>query len=315
MKAVVALFLAYALSGCASVSIESFSTFSVSADSNASAPVEGGIDFHGMPLMPGQIIVSDNNKAINLIVTLTDVDYHRFSHAGIISIEDGKPYVYQAVAELRLLFKGSPTDLTKGFIKRTPLMSFLKDVTVSAIYDPETVAMGQSMAEFAARSHAAKMQYDALFDASDRSKVYCSEFIVSAIESSGGAEIPLRARSRHPSIDIIYDWLSIEAKGHYFVTDLVANNHRAVLLSNKLSPSQIELYFLMREELHRRFSIDQKIGNIMSWTGFGVAFRPQIKAFIERGLNGEFREPGLGETDTEWVAALADEVLGKVWGH
>lgn len=314
MKAVALLILLGALSGCTSLNIESFSTFEISDNTGVLTQSDGAIDFHGMPLKSGQIIVSDSNTALNLIVSLTDKQYHPYAHAGIISIERGKPYVYHAIAELRLLFKGSPTDLTKGFITRTPLITFLKGKTVVAVYNPLSAALGKSMADFAKRSHAEKLRYDALFDPTDRSKVYCSEFIVSAIEFGGGTPIPLRPRNRHPSIDTIYQWLSIETKAHYFVHDLVSNNDRVVLLSDSLTPGQVELYFTLREELHRRFTPDQKIGNIMSWTGYGVALRPQVTLFIQRGIDGDFRQATLGETQREWVMALADEVFGRAGG-
>jgi hypothetical protein len=262
-----------------------------------------------MVLLPGQIIVSDRNKALNLIVSLTDTEFHPYTHAGIISIEQGKPYVYHAIAQLRLLFNGSPTDLTKGVVKRTSLAMFLKDKTVAAIYNPTSVNVGKSMADFAVRSHREKLRYDPLFDPVDRSKVYCSEFIAIAIESAGGGVVPLRPRNRHSSINTIYEWLSITAKDHYFVNDLVSKNDRIALLSERLTRGQIDLYFALREELHRRFTPNQKIGNIMRWTGFGVAFLPQITSFMQRGIE-EGRVSFSDKERRDWVMSLANEVLG-----
>jgi hypothetical protein len=312
MKALGLLLLIAVLSGCASVKIDSFATLEITENANALTQTEGAVNYHGIPLESGQIIVSNSNTALNLIVTLTDDEYHPFAHAGIISIENNKPYVYHAIAKLRLLFNGSPTDLTKGVITRTPLGAFLKGKAVIEIYQPSSASLGEEMAAFAIRSHVERLPYDAVFDSVDRSRVYCSEFIVSAIESGGGTPVPLRPRSRHPSIDTIYQWLSIEATGHYFVHDLISNNKRVAHLSLDLTAKQTELFILLREELHRRFKPDQKIGYIMSWTGFGVALRPQVKLFIQRGLEQNFRNAFAGETLRDWVSALADDALGPV---
>lgn len=310
MKLVMALMLACLLNGCSSMGGKSLSSLEVSDNPHVLAESSGGIDYLGVPLKSGQIIVSDSNTALNFTVTLTDTEYHPYTHAGIISVERGKPYVYHAIAQLRLLFNGSPTDLTKGAITRTSLNTFINDKAVVAIYNPQSEAIGRSISEFAIRSHAEKLRYDALFDAVDRSKVYCSEFIVSAIEDAGGNPIQLRARNKHRSIDTIYNWLSIEANAHYFVKDLVSQDNRVALLSASLRSDQISRYFALREELYRRFTPDQKLGNIMRWTGFGPAFRPQISLFIQRGIDESFRARHRGETLPEWVMALADEVLG-----
>lgn len=314
MKILSLILVAFSLSACGPTSMRSFATVEVTAPSLLPKQWGETIDFQGIPLRSGQIITSNSNTALNLIVTLTDTDHHPYAHAGIILIEQGKPYVYHAVARLRLLFNGSPTDITKGVIERWPLMEFLKNKMVVAIYDPPSPAIGKSMSEFAVRSRRERLAYDAVFDELDRSKVYCSEFIVSALEASGDRPVPVRPRSSHPSIDIIHEWLSIKAKGHYFVSDLVDDNRLVALLSERLTRQQIDVYIGLRAELFRRFTPDQKIGNMMSWTGFGVKLRPEIERFVQRGIDGEFRERGEGESQQDWIMALADEVFGPVAG-
>lgn len=314
MKTLSLILVVVMLSACGPTSIRSFSTVEVTTPTNVPGQLAGTIDFHGIPLRSGQIIVSNRNTALNLIVTLTDTEHQSYAHAGIISIEQGKPYVYHATVQLRLLFRSSPTDLTKGVIERWPLMKFLDETMVVAIYDPPSLAIGKSMSEYAIRSRKERLPYDPVFDEVDRSKVYCSEFVVSALEASGTRPIPVRPRRSHPSIDIIYEWLSIKAKGHYFVSDLVDENRLVALLSERLTRQQIDLYIGLRAELFRRFTPDQKIGNMISWTGFGVKLLPDVERFIQRGISGDFRAPRPGEAQQDWIMALADEVFGSIVG-
>lgn len=312
MKTLSILLFALTLTGCSTINLNSFSTFEVSDHSGSPKTYRGEINYHGVPLRSGQILVSNNNTPLNFFLTLTDREYHPYAHAGIISIEQGQPYLYHAVAKLTLLARGTLTDKTKGTIARTPLHTYLKDKSVIAIYNLPFARVERPMVDFAMRSHREKLPYDSLFDETDSSKVYCSEFIVRAIESGGGTPVSLRPRSRHPSIDAIYDGLGIESVKHYFVSDIIADASRVALFSKTLSKEQIGLYFAVREELYRRFTPDQKVGNIMRWTGFGLAFREPVKLFMERGVKQDFREQRDDETLREWVAALADEVLGPV---
>ena len=314
MKALSILLLALVLSGCSTINLKSFSTFEISHQSSPAkfSELNDEIDYHGLRLRSGQILVSDTNTALNFFVTLTDQVYSPYAHAGIISIERGKPYLYHAVAKLKLLFKGSLTDKTKGTIKRTPLSKYIKGKSVVAIYNLPSAKIEKSMADFAVRSHKEKLPYDALFDETDASKVYCSEFIVQAMESGGGAPVSLRPRSRHQSIDAVYEGLGIESTKHYFVRDIISGANRVALLSKTLTREQVDLYFALREELYRRFTSEQKVGNIMRWTGYGVVFRGPVKSFIQRGTNKDFRKQLDTETQHEWASALADEVLGRI---
>ena len=309
------LHLVLILSGCVSLNVASLSTLELSDSATVLSEAEGGINFQGVPLKSGQIIVSDNNAAMNLIVTFTDTEYHPFSHAGIISIEQGKPYVYQAAVQLKLLFRESATDLTTGSVMRISLAEFVNATTVAAIYNPSSAELGKSMVAFARHAYGKKLPYDAVFDPVDRSKVYCSEFIVSAMEFGHGQAVPLRLRNRHSSIDTLYEWLNIDTNRHYFVSDLVSNKNRVALLSTKLTARQIELHFALREELYRRFTADQKIGNILSWSTFGPVFRPQVASFIQRGLDQDFRKPFEGEATRNWVRALANQMFGAIEGN
>ncbi len=269
------------------------------------------LTFDKLPLRSGQIIVSDTDTALNFFVSLTDPVYNPYAHAGVISIEDGEPYLYHAVPNLNLLYSGTLTDKTQGTIERWHLSKFLRDRSIAAIYSSPSQKQERAIAEFAVNAFKNKLPYDSLFDETDSSKVYCSEFVVQAIESSNISKVKLRPRNRHTSIDAVYEGLGILSVDHYFASDLVEGFERIALFSRQLTMKQIDIYFALKNELHQRFTPKQKVGNIMSWTGTGLEFRPSVKHFLKRGIDGGFRKQGQNETLNEWVSALADEVLGR----
>ena len=51
------------------------------------------IDFHGIPVRSGQIVVSEQGSPLGLLMSLLSADASPWIHAGIISIEAGVPYV------------------------------------------------------------------------------------------------------------------------------------------------------------------------------------------------------------------------------
>lgn len=312
MKALSLLFFMLLLTGCSTINPNTFSTFEASDRSDSLKTSRDKINYHGVPLRSGQILVSSGFTPLNFLLSLTDTEFYPYTHAGIISIEQGEPYLYHAIAEVRPLARGSIMDKTKGKIARISLSKYLNDKTVVAIYSLSSPELGKSMADFAIKSYKDGLPYDALFDETDRTKVYCTEFIVQAIESSGGKPIFLRPRSRHPSIDAIYSGLGIKSIKHYFVRDILTDASPVALFSKTLTREQIDLYFALREELYRRFTPDQKMGNIMSWTGLGFAFREPVTVFVDRGLKQDFRKRRYDETWREWVSALANEVFGEV---
>src|SRR5262245_54174479 len=53
-------------------------------------------DVAAFPLASGQIVVSETGSALSLFFSLFTVDYARWVHAGIVAIEDGEVFVYDA---------------------------------------------------------------------------------------------------------------------------------------------------------------------------------------------------------------------------
>jgi hypothetical protein len=122
VRALVLVFAAAWLSGCATtLTPAAYRTF------DAESASEGELDFHGLPLQSGQLVVSDSGEADSLLMSMFGEEYTPYGHAGILSIEDGKAYVYEGYALLWPFLGGPPTDAMRGRIRASHSSSTSSD--------------------------------------------------------------------------------------------------------------------------------------------------------------------------------------------
>ena len=100
----------------------------------------------------------------------------RYSHIGIISVENDSLMVYHTEA----------SELTGvGYVKRESLDSFLKGITVYGFYEfnyPQEVI--SNIVDNVKKYHTIKAPFDLSFDSYDDSELYCTELIARAINNS-----------------------------------------------------------------------------------------------------------------------------------
>ena len=119
--------------------------------------------------------------------------------------------------------------------------------------------------------------------------------------NAGGRSLPTPVRIRdNPSLRVALDWLKVRAPEIVTAGSLTEGAERIALISRSLTAREVEAYFAAKRELHRRFTDDQKIGNISSWSWRGLQLRPQVAAFLEASSLWPH----------EAAADLADEWLG-----
>ena len=295
VRAVVLVFAAAWLSGCATtLTPAAYRTF------DAESASEGELDFHGLPLQSGQLVVSDSGEADSLLMSMFGEEYTPYGHAGILSIEDGKAYVYEGYALLWPFLGGPPTDAMRGRIRRVTLEQYIDRQRVTAIFDPGAGIDKTAVADFARARHEDGTQFDPYFDWRDHTRLYCTEFAALAL-NAGGRPLPTPVRVRdNPSLRVALDWLKVQAPQIVTAGSLTEGAERVALISRTLSAREVEAYFAAKRELHRRFTDDQKIGNIWSWSWRGLQLRPQVAAFLEAS--------SLWPHET--ASDLADEWLG-----
>lgn len=286
---------AVCLSGCATAfKPTAFRTF------DSETAQTGEIEFHGLPLQSGQLVVSDSGEADSLLISLFGEQYTPYGHAGILSIEEGQAYVYEGYALLWPSLKGPPTDAMRGRIRRVSLEQYIDRQRVTAIFDPPTGVDKAAVAAFARARHEDRTEFDPYFDWQDHTRLYCTEFAALALHA-GGQPLPTPVRVRsNPSLRVALDWLKVRAPEIVTAGSLIEGAERVALISRQLSAREVEAYFAAKRELHRRFTADQKLGSIWSWSWRGLRLRPQVAAFIEAS--------SLWPHET--AADLADDWLG-----
>jgi hypothetical protein len=262
---------------------------------------EGELDFHGLPLQSGQLVVSDSGEADSLLTTMLGEEYTAYGHAGILSIEGGKAYVYEGYASLWPILSGPPTDAMHGRIRRVTLEQYIKRQRVTAIFDAGAGVDKAAVAAFARARHDDRTEFDPYFDWSDHTRLYCTEFAALAL-NAGGRPLPKPVRVRdNASMRVALDWLKVRAPEIVTAGSLTDEAERIALISRTLTAREVEAYFAAKRELHRRFTEDQKLGNIWSWSSWrGLQLRPQVAAFLDASSLWPH----------EAAADLADEWLG-----
>jgi hypothetical protein len=134
-------------------------------------------------LHSGDIIFRDGRGAISSVFRKCSLTDHSYSHAGVLHIENGIPYVYHLIGgEGRVSFMRK--DLMSDFCR-------IEEANAYGIFrcdlDPEKI---DSMAGHFYRE---KIAFDAKFDLSTDDKMYCTEMVYKILTKVSGNDnfIPL----------------------------------------------------------------------------------------------------------------------------
>ncbi len=270
------------------------------------------VDFHGIPVRSGQIVVSEQGSPLGLLMSLLSADASPWIHAGIISIEAGVPYVYESNGQIRPTWSGPPTAAVGGGVRRMTLDWFVANQSYIAIYTPPAGSDPARIVDFARQSHARYIRFDPWFDLGDASRMYCTEFVALALAAADAPPVRTSAMNRNPSLRVVTEWLQLRAEAIIPAAALTEHGERVALISRDYSPAQFTAYFALKQELHRRFTPDQKIGNVLSFSPFtGLDFQPPVGAVI-RSVDVAARDwDDLAEAEIDArVRQIAGERLG-----
>lgn len=314
LKAVVALLAIDAMSACTGLGPQHYSTWQAERhDAIASAAVQpASIDFHGIPVRNGQLVVSEQGSPLGLLMSLLVADTSPWIHAGIVAIENEVPWVYESNGQIRPAWSSPPTASVSGGMRRMTLDWFVSNQTWIAIYDPPAGADPAKIVEFARQSYAQHIPFDAYFDLEDPSRMYCSEFVARALAAGNAPPVRTSVMNPNPSIRVIADWLQLRADMLIPAGALVEHSERVALISKKHNPAQFSAYFSLKRELHRRFTPDQKVGNVLSFSSFGgLGFQPPVRK-VTRAVDRAAQDWGsLTEAEIDArVRRIATQTLG-----
>ena len=290
------------LGGCAHVDVARFSTAEVVRD-----PDRVTLHWQGLPLASGQILINEKPTASTLFISLIGAEPKPFVHAGIIAIEQGEAWVYEAMGIAMPRLSGRPNERMRGGIRRVRFASFIGRGGIMAIHEPPAGTDPQRLVDFA-RLHAARRTgFDGYFDARDAERFYCIEFIARGIEAAGGPTPSFTAVQRHDSLDVALKWLRIDAPQLWLASDVVDPQRRIALLSPTLTAAQINAWFAMRQELHRRFTPALRLGALFEWRMQSIHYRPAVARYLDAGLAAALAEPERWLRDAAGLAALHAE--------
>ena len=309
LPAVVLLLAVSALNGCAvTPGPNAFRTWQIDMQ-----PDESTVLFRGIPVRTGQIVASEQGSAQSIFLSLLVADSSPFVHTGILAVENGIPVLYEANGQIQPSFRGGPpTRHIAGGLRRVTLESFLTRQRFVAIYDPPVGADRQRIGAFTRESLAAGLPFDSYFNREDPSKVYCSEFTALALAAGGVSARRASLVNANESVGIIMDWLEITTPDIIPAGAIIADGSRVALFSRLHTPAQITAYFDVKAELHRRFTPDQKMGNILRFSTLGgLKFQPEVQAYLRAVNDASAGWEHLSPTSIDQrVRAIAAERLG-----
>lgn len=276
------------------------------------SPQSSAIDYEGVLLTSGQLAVTDAPTWLSILFTLTLRDFSPFLHAGVIVIEDGRPFVYETVGKYAAWRNPRPTEAIKGHVRRIPFHKFVSLQKHVEIYDPAPEIDRQAMVDFVLLSHRNKVPFDAFFRTDDQSAYYCTQFVALAIEAGGGPPSEQTAITTNRSVLVLLDWLGIVTPASLIPASALYDNQRYVgTITTFSSRASMHAYLVAKREIHRRFTGNQKLGNVFVLNGRYPEVRPQIAEFVNQAME-KFKdaETVRAKDINREVSSLANEYLG-----
>lgn len=268
--------------------------------------------YRGLPLHSGQIIVSESGNRYSLFFSIMPKQFAPHIHAGILIFDGDKPYVYEALGSLGLFMGSQPTDNISGHIRRRPFDRFIDNENYTSIYNLPKNIDKNKVIQYALDHYQKKTPFDPYTNTESHERLYCTEFVAMALEAGSKESITLTPYRKNNSINKVRDWLKFVSNEIILADSLVQLENHVVTLSSRLTLRELRLYILMRYELHKRFTEDQRLGNIFQWTGAKLRLRKPVEHFMESAMNlfeNEKQAPSW-ETVQLAVGKLANQMLG-----
>jgi len=237
-------------------------------------------------LSSGQIVLTDDSGTpMALVATISLLDFLPYTHAGFLVMENDEPFVYEMQTDVADMRKFGTIDWLKGTMIRESLKDEISSHAIVSVFDlPPEADRGRLLA-YIKKAYEQHVPFDPLFDATDHSRLYCSEFIAAGLEQANASSVqPAHFRDYTP-FAAAFRLRNIPDTG-VFAPGLFADPARHVAtFSEDLSPAQITADFEIKRELHRRFTSDQRFGALFEIQGnSNIELRPAIQQFMSQAM-------------------------------
>ncbi len=302
--------LALGLAACGTMSLPPVHVLGTKTDEAHKAT------YNGLAIKSGQLILTESPDATSFVFVLIPKKFYAFTHVAIISVEDGEPWVYDVTGEVKTFpFKKRLMDNVTGKMYRRRLFEYVAPNLYAEIYDPPEGADGEKIAAYARQKFKEGAEFDSFFDFHDHSKLFCSELAALAIESAGGPHIAPEPSNPNPSVIEGMKWLGVPA-GEALPAGRFADPARYVgALGQFPTRTAAWSYFEAKHELHRRFTMDQRLGFMLTIDGNGrVDVRPEISAFTARAGHLFDDDPSPPEPGDPRIEAAVRKLAADTFG-
>ncbi|MBL8225473.1 MAG: hypothetical protein JNM50_09090 [Chromatiales bacterium] len=232
------------------------------------------------PLVPrhGQVVASEQGSAQGLLLSLFSAEPHLFVHTGLVAHEAGEVVVYETQGVLRAEIGGTPAKRISGGVRRVPWDEFAREQRFIAVFEPPPGLDVERAVAYARDRIGAP--FDPLFDAREDGRLYCTELTARALAAGGWTAQPVELTT-NPSLQQVMGWLGIGASEIYSPGSIVGPLEQVAIFSRHHSPPQLTAYFAAKLELYRRFTPDQRLGNVIAYSPVrGLSLRQPVQDFL-----------------------------------
>jgi hypothetical protein len=272
--------------------------------------------YNGLAIKSGQLVLTESPDATSYVFVLIPKKFYPFTHAAVISVENGEPWVYDVTGEVKTFpFKKRVMDNVTGKMYRRRLFEYVAPNLYAEIYDPPAGTDGEKLAAYVRQKYAEGIEFDAFFNYHDHSKLFCSELVSMGITASGGPTILPGPSNPNPSVIEGMKWLGVPP-GEALAAGAFADPSRYVgALGQFPTRTAAWSYFEAKRELHRRFTMDQRLGYVLSIDGNGrVDVRPEISAFTARAGHLFDSDPNPPEPGDPRIEAAVKKLAAQMFG-
>ncbi len=237
--------------------------------------------YNGLAIKSGQLVLSESPDATSFVFSLIPKKFYPFTHVAIVSVEDGEPWVYDVAGGIKTLpIKKRMLENVTGKMYRRRLFEYVAGNLYGEIYDPPPGADGEKIAAYVRQKFKEGVEFDAFFDFHDHSKLFCSELASMAIEASGGPIYWPEESNPNPSIVEGMKWLGVPPGEALPAGRFLSADRYVGALGQFRTRAAAWAYFEAKHELHRRFTMDQRLGYLVTLDGNGrIDVRPEISGF------------------------------------
>jgi hypothetical protein len=273
----------------------------------------------GVPLRNGQVVLTEAPGDLSFVFELIPQHFYPFTHAAIVSVEDGIPWVYEVTGDYSPHFHRKVLDNVHGGVRRRPFPLYVAPNLYAEVFDPPPGVDGDKVAAFVRQKYAEGVEFDAYFRYDEHEKLFCTEFVELALEAGGAKPRPLDPVRDNPSLKTAMRWLGVPLDTALPAGVYQDESRFVAAMGHFQSRAGAYAYFEGKREVHRRFTKDQRLGYLFELHATGdLTARPELVSFmIAASRATQKMDPPPEPNDPrirEAVRRIADEMFGPVTG-